>query len=171
MFEHVGVGFYQTYFDTAASLLSDDGVMLLHAIGRVEGAGVTNPWMAKYIFPGGYIPGLSEVIPRIEEAGLVVTDVEILRLHYAETLRAWRARFLARREEVLALFDERFIRMWDFYLAGMESAFRYDGLMVFQIQMSKRLETLPLTRDYIGEREAMLRASEGRRGKLRLAGE
>jgi cyclopropane-fatty-acyl-phospholipid synthase len=171
MFEHVGVGFYQTFFDTVARLLNDDGVMLLHAIGRVEGAGVTNPWMAKYIFPGGYIPGLSEVIPRIEKAGLVITDVEILRLHYAETLKAWRQRFTARREEVLALFDERFYRMWDFYLAGMEAAFRHDGIMVFQIQVSKRLDTVPLTRDYIGDRENALRTSEGRRDALRLAGE
>ncbi len=171
MFEHVGVSYYQTYFDTAARLLKDDGVMLLHSIGRIEGPGATNPWIAKYIFPGGYVPGLSEVVPRIEKAGLVITDVEILRLHYAETLKAWRERFLARKEEVLALYDERFVRMWEFYLAGMENSFRHDGIMVFQIQLAKRIETLPLTRDYIIERENRLRVSESRRHDLRLAGE
>lgn len=160
MFEHVGVPYFQAYFDKAASLLADDGVMLLHAIGRTDGPGSTNTWIARYIFPGGYIPALSEVLPAIERSGLVVTDVEILRLHYAETLKAWRGRFHARREEVEALYDARFFRMFDFYLAASEMAFRYDGLMVFQIQLARQQQAVPLTRDYIPRREAMLRRRE-----------
>jgi cyclopropane-fatty-acyl-phospholipid synthase len=111
MFEHVGVDFYETYFRRCAELLSDNGVMVLHSIGRSDPPDVTNPWIAKYIFPGGYIPALSEVIPVIERVGLMVCDIEILRLHYAETLRAWRERFMARREEAVGLYDERFARM------------------------------------------------------------
>ncbi|GGG49371.1 SAM-dependent methyltransferase [Chelatococcus composti] len=171
MFEHVGVPYYQTFFDTVARLLDDDGVMLLHSIGRMEEPGATNSWIAKYIFPGGYIPALSEVLPAIERAGLIVTDIEILRLHYAETLKAWRQRFHARREEAVALYDERFARMWDFYLAGSEMSFRHDGMMVFQIQLAKKVDTVPLTRNYIAEREAALRRREGQRSPLRLAGE
>ena len=113
------------------SCSTDDGVLLLHSIGRSEGPGITNPWIAKYIFPGGYIPALSEVLPAIERAGLLVTDIEILRLHYAETLKAWRERFLARREEAERLYDVRFVRMWEFYLAASEMAFRHQALMVF----------------------------------------
>src|SRR5262249_37244761 len=112
MFEHVGVGYYDVFFRKCASLLEDDGVLLLHSIGRPEGPNVTNPWIAKYIFPGGYIPALSEVLPAIEHAGLLVTDIEILHLHYAETLRAWRQRFLAHREQVERLYNQRFVRMW-----------------------------------------------------------
>jgi cyclopropane-fatty-acyl-phospholipid synthase len=160
MFEHVGVGYYGAFFDKAAQLLSDDGVILLHSIGRMDGPGATNPWMEKYIFPGGYAPSLSEVLPAIERAGLIITDIEILRLHYAETLRAWREHFLARREEAQALYDERFCRMWEFYLAACECAFRHSGLMVFQIQLAKRLDAVPLTRDYIGQNEAELRTKE-----------
>jgi len=171
MFEHVGVPYYKTFFETAARILKDDGVMVLHSIGRMDGPGSTNSWIAKYIFPGGYIPALSEVLPHIERAGLIVTDVEILRLHYAETLKAWRQRFHARREEVLALYDERFIRMWDFYLAASEMAFRHDGMMVFQIQLAKQQTAVPLTRDYIAQRENALRAREGKPRDLRLAGE
>jgi cyclopropane-fatty-acyl-phospholipid synthase len=172
MFEHVGVGFYDTYFRKCASLLAEDGVMLLHSIGRSEGPGITNPWMAKYIFPGGYIPALSEVLPAIERAGLLVTDIEILRLHYADTLKAWRERFLARHEEVERLYDEKFCRMWEFYLASSEMAFREAGMMVFQVQMTRRQGVIPTTRDYVAREEARLRRLEGgRRPPLKLAGE
>jgi cyclopropane-fatty-acyl-phospholipid synthase len=172
MFEHVGVGFYDTYFRKCAQLLGDDGVFLLHTIGRSSSPAVTNPWIAKYIFPGGYIPALSEVLPAIERARLVVTDVEILQLHYAETLKAWRARFLAHREEAERLYDERFVRMWEFYLASSEMAFRESDMVVFQIQMAKRKGVVPQTRDYIGQEEARLRAIEaGYSAPLRLAGE
>ena len=172
MFEHVGVGFYDTYFRKCSELLADDGVMLLHSIGRSDGPGITNPWLAKYIFPGGYIPALSEVLPAIERSGLLVTDIEILRLHYADTLKAWRERFLARREEIEGLYDERFCRMWEFYLASSEMAFREEGMMVFQIQLAKRQGVVPITRDYIAHKEARLRTLEGGRHRtLRLAGE
>jgi cyclopropane-fatty-acyl-phospholipid synthase len=149
MFEHVGVPNYQAYFDAVARLLDDDGVAVIHSIGRKDGPNTTQPWIAKYIFPGGYIPALSEVIPCIERAGLWVADVEILRLHYAETLRAWRNRFLQRRDEIRDLYDERFCRMWEFYLASSEIAFRYGGHMVFQLQLTKKVDALPLTRDYM----------------------
>jgi cyclopropane-fatty-acyl-phospholipid synthase len=172
MFEHVGVGFYDAFFRKCASLLDDGGVMLLHSIGRSEGPNVTNPWIAKYIFPGGYIPSLSEVLPAIERAGLLITDVEILRLHYAATLRAWRDRFLAHREQVERLYDQRFVRMWEFYLASSELMFRAYGMMVFQIQLSKRDGVVPMMRDYIGREEMRLRMVEGgKRPPLRLAGE
>jgi len=172
MFEHVGVVFYDAFFRKAAELLADDGVMLLHTIGRSEGPNVTNPWIAKYIFPGGYIPALSEVLPSIERAGLLVTDIEILRLHYAETLKHWRDRFMAHREEVERIYDQRFVRMWEFYLAASEMAFREQAMMVMQIQLTKRQGVVPITRDYIAREEARLRALEGgQRPPLRLAGE
>jgi cyclopropane-fatty-acyl-phospholipid synthase len=172
MFEHVGLGFYETYFRKCAALLSDNGVMVLHSIGRSEGPGITNPFIAKYIFPGGYIPALSEVLRAVERAGLLVTDVEVLRLHYAETLKAWRARFLAHSEEVERLYDARFTRMWEFYLASSEMAFRHQNMMVMQIQLTKVQGVVPLTRDYIGREERRLRALEGgHRPPLRLAGE
>jgi len=172
MFEHVGVGFYDRYFRKCAQLLDDNGVFLLHTIGRSGPPGVTNPWIAKYIFPGGYIPALSEVLPAIQRAQLVVTDVEILQLHYAETLKAWRERFLAHREDVERLYDARFVRMWEFYLASSEMAFRESDMVVFQIQMAKRKGVLPQTRDYIGREEARLRAIEtGYSEPMRLAGE
>ena len=172
MFEHVGVDFYDTFFKRCAELLTDDGVMLLHSIGRSEGPDVTNPWIAKYIFPGGYIPALSEVMPAIERSGLLACDIEILRLHYAETLKAWRERFMARREEAVQLYDERFALMWEFYLACSEMAFRKQNLMNFQIQFTKRQGTVPTTRDYLTREEAKLRGLErGRRPRLRIAGE
>src|SRR6187402_3228742 len=161
MFEHVGVDFYETYFRRCAELLTDDGVMLLHSIGRSEGPDSTNPWITKYIFPGGYIPALSEVLPAIERAGLLVCDIEILRLHYAGTLKAWRERFMARREEAVQLYDERFALMWEFYLAACEMTFRKQAMMNFQIQLTKRQGVIPVTRDYIGREEARLRALEG----------
>ncbi|HZZ62620.1 MAG TPA: cyclopropane-fatty-acyl-phospholipid synthase family protein [Roseiarcus sp.] len=160
MFEHVGAPSYDEYFRTVRRQLKDDGVMLLHAIGRNSTPGATNPWIRKYIFPGGYIPSLSEVLPAIERARLYVTDVEILRLHYANTLRAWRERFMANRAEAARIHDERFCRMWEFYLAGAETSFRVDGHMVFQIQLARRQDAVPLTRDYILEREADLRRRE-----------
>ncbi len=172
MFEHVGVGFYDAFFAKCAKILSDDGVMMLHSIGRSTGPSYTNAWISKYIFPGGYIPSLSEVMPAIERAGLLVTDIEILRLHYAETLKAWRERFLAHRNEVLRIYDARFLRMWEFYLAASEMAFRRQNMMVFQIQLAKRQGVVPITRDYIAQREARLRGSEaGPHTPLRLAGE
>ncbi len=172
MFEHVGVDYYDTYFKRCAELLADDGVMMLHSIGRPEGPGITNPWIAKYIFPGGYIPALSEVLPAIERSGLLVADIEILRLHYADTLKAWRERFLARREEAAKLYDEHFVKMWEFYLASSEMSFRKQNVMVFQIQLSKKQDTVPLTRDYITREEQRLRGVEAaKRPVLRLAGE
>jgi cyclopropane-fatty-acyl-phospholipid synthase len=172
MFEHVGVAFYDKFFRKCSAALADDGVMLLHSIGRSDGPGVTNPWIAKYIFPGGYIPALSEVLPAIERSGLLVTDIEILRLHYAETLKAWRERFLAHRDEVLRVYDQGFVRMWEFYLAASEMAFREQALMVFQIQMAKRQGVTPMTRDYMVRETQRLRALEGgQRQPLRLAGE
>jgi cyclopropane-fatty-acyl-phospholipid synthase len=172
MFEHVGVGYYPAFFRKSARMLADDGVMVLHSIGRSEGPSSTNPWISKYIFPGGYIPALSEVLPAIERAGLLVTDIEILRLHYAETLKAWRERVLAHREQVERLYDARFVRMWEFYLAGAEMSFREQNLMVFQIQLTKRQGIVPITRGYIAEEEERLRALETKiRAPLRLAGE
>jgi cyclopropane-fatty-acyl-phospholipid synthase len=172
MFEHVGVDHYDTFFKRCAELLTDDGLMLLHSIGRSTGPDATSPWIAKYIFPGGYIPALSEVFPAIERAGLLVCDIEILRLHYAETLKAWRERFMARREEAVQLYDERFARMWEFYLAAAEMAFRKQGMMNFQIQLARRQDVVPMTRDYIPREETRLRALEGgRRPRFKIAGE
>jgi cyclopropane-fatty-acyl-phospholipid synthase len=172
MFEHVGIDHYNRFFRKVAELLKPDGVAVLHSIGRSDRPTATSSWIAKYIFPGGYIPSLSEVIPATERAGLVVTDIEILRLHYAETLKAWRERFLAHREEVLALYDERFAKMWEFYLAGSEMAFRHRHLMVFHLQMAHRQEAVPLTRGYIEDAERRLRVIERNvKRPMRLAGE
>jgi cyclopropane-fatty-acyl-phospholipid synthase len=171
MFEHVGVRRYDEFFKTVRRQLKDDGVMLLHAIGRSSVPSATNPWIRKYIFPGGYIPSLSEVLPAIERSGLHVTDIEILRLHYADTLRAWRERFMARRDEAVRLYDERFCRMWEFYLAGSETSFRIDGHMVFQIQLAKRQDCVPRTREYIAKREEELRRREAARPLVRHAAE
>jgi len=172
MFEHVGVNHYDTFFRRSAELLADNGVMLLHSIGRSNGPNCTNAWISKYIFPGGYIPSLSEVLPAIERSGLLITDIEILRLHYAETLKAWRERFLAHREEVERIYDQRFVRMWEFYLASSEMSFREQNLMVMQIQLTKRQDVVPMTRDYIPREDQRLLAAEGRhRPPLRLAGE
>ncbi|MDA0260648.1 MAG: cyclopropane-fatty-acyl-phospholipid synthase [Proteobacteria bacterium] len=153
MFEHVGVGHYREFFGKIRDLLSEDGVALLHSIGRFDGPGSTNPWMRKYIFPGGYVPALSEVLPAIETSGLLTTDIEILRLHYAETLKAWRKNFNANRRKITQIYDDRFCRMWDFYLAGSEASFRYGGIMVFQVQITKQMDAVPLTRDYITDWE------------------
>jgi cyclopropane-fatty-acyl-phospholipid synthase len=154
MFEHVGLNHYGEFFTTMRRCLHPDGVGLLHAIGRSDGPAATNPWFAKYIFPGGYSPALSEVLPAVEPNGLIVTDIEILRLHYAETLRHWRRRFAANRDAIAAIYDERFCRMFEFYLAGAELAFRNENHMVFQIQMARHQAAVPLTRDYIASAEA-----------------
>lgn len=149
MFEHVGVPQYRAFFEMVRRCLAPDGVALLHAIGRQGPPDATNPWITKYIFPGGYCPALSEVLPAVERAGLMTTDIEILRLHYAETLRHWRRRFAAGRDTIAALYDERFCRMFEFYLAGSEVSFRREGLMVFQLQLAREVGTVPLARDYI----------------------
>jgi cyclopropane-fatty-acyl-phospholipid synthase len=149
MFEHVGVQHYPEFFAKIKQLLKPDGVALIHSIGRMDGVGTTNPWLRKYIFPGGYAPALSEVFPVIEKSGLWATDVEILRLHYALTLTEWHKRFQAHRAEISAIYDERFCRMWEFYLIGAEMDFRYLSTMVFQIQITKDVNILPLTREYM----------------------
>jgi len=153
MLEHVGAPNFRAYFDQIARLLTDDGAAVIHAIGRMEPPGVTDPFIRKYIFPGGYIPSLSQVTSAIEEAGLWMTDIEILRRHYAETLRCWRMNFWSRRADMVRQHGERFCRMWEFYLAGAESAFRFGRLFVFQIQLAKRAGALPITRDYMLEAE------------------
>jgi cyclopropane-fatty-acyl-phospholipid synthase len=153
MFEHVGVVHYRQFFRKVKELLTEDGVALIHSIGRMDGPAATNPWLRKYIFPGGYAPSLSEVVPVVERGGMWITDIEILRLHYAETLKEWRARFLANRDRIKTLYDDRFCRMWEFYLAGSEVAFRWGGHLNFQMQLSKRLDVVPLTRDYITDWE------------------
>ncbi len=158
MFEHVGQPHFQEFFDNVSRLLTDDGVMVLHSIGRKDGPSVTNPFINKYIFPGGYVPCLSETLQPIERSGLWVTDIEILRLHYAETLKEWRKRFFDNYDEIHAVYDDRFMRMWDYYLASSEISFRHLGHMNFQIQLAKRVDALPITRDYIGEAEADLRS-------------
>jgi cyclopropane-fatty-acyl-phospholipid synthase len=162
MFEHVGIGQYPAFFDQVKALLKPDGVALLHSIGRMDGPGSTNPWIRKYIFPGGYSPAISEVLPVIERTHLWVTDIEVLRLHYAETLKAWRRRFLQHRDKVLKLYDERFCRMWETYLVGSEMAFRYGGHLVMQIQMAKAVDTVPLTRDYMFDWERSHREADDR---------
>jgi cyclopropane-fatty-acyl-phospholipid synthase len=153
MFEHVGLKHYREFFAKVRELLTDDGIAVLHAIGRMDGPGTTNEWIRKYIFPGGYAPALSEVLPVVERLKLWVTDIEVLRLHYAETLRCWYERFQANRAEIARLYDERFCRMWEFYLAGSEMAFRSMGHMVFQMQIAKRQDAVPLTRDYVTDWE------------------
>ena len=169
MFEHVGVNHYLDFFERVRDLLTPDGVAVIHSIGRFDGPTATNPFIAKYIFPGGYIPALSEVFPAVEEKGLLVTDVEILRLHYAMTLRHWRQRFRGAWHTAVARYGERFCRMWEFYLAGSETGFRYENLMVFQLQLARQQMALPLTRDYVfaAERELRARHSGSRRMKAR----
>jgi len=149
MFEHVGINHYDTFFTRVKSLLAPDGVALLHSIGRIDGPGSTHPWIRKYIFPGGYIPALSEVVPAVERSRLWVTDIEILRLHYAETLKSWRCRFERNRDRLRSIYDERFCRMWEMYLVGSEVVFRRSGCMVFQMQLAKAIDSVPMTRDYI----------------------
>ena len=159
MFEHVGVNHYNEFFARLKSLLTPDGVALLHSIGRMDGPGSTHPWIRKYIFPGGYFPALSEVLPVVEKSRLWVTDIEILRLHYAETLKSWRQRFERNRDRLRAIYDERFCRMWEMYLVGSEVAFRRGACMVFQMQLAKAVDTIPLTRDYMLDWEREHRAA------------
>jgi cyclopropane-fatty-acyl-phospholipid synthase len=160
MFEHVGLRQYPVFFRTARRLLAPDGVMLLHSMAQTYRAAYNQPFMEKYIFPGGYIPALSEVVPAIERSGLIIRDIEILSLHYAETVREWRRRFLAQRERVLELYDERFIRMWELYLAGAECAFRFDQMHVAHLQLALDQTRVPLTRDYIPAEMARLAEAE-----------
>jgi cyclopropane-fatty-acyl-phospholipid synthase len=160
MFEHVGLRSFDEFFRCVARLLHTRGVCVLHSIGRTRPRPAPSPFIEKYVFPGSYIPSLSEVLPACERAGFLVTDIEILPLHYAETLREWRRRFLARRDEVLALYDERFLRLWEFYLAASESGFRMDRMFVFQLQLTRPQNVVPNRRDYIAERESALRERE-----------
>ena len=149
MFEHVGLPNYLTFFEKVNACLKSDGIALLHTIGRLSGPGFTNPFIAKYIFPGGYVPALSEIAPAIEKSGLLITDIEVLRLHYAETLAAWRRNFESAWEKVASMMSERFCRMWEYYLAGCEVSFRYQNLAIFQIQLAKQVDAAPLTRAYL----------------------
>jgi cyclopropane-fatty-acyl-phospholipid synthase len=166
MFEHVGARHYPEFFGKFASLLKPDGIALLHSIGRRDGPGFTNPWIRKYIFPGGYSPALSEVLPPVERSGLAVTDIEILRLHYAETLKAWRENVYASRDEIGQLYDDRFLRMWEFYLVGSELIFRHGYNMVFQMQLAHDIAAVPPTRDYVGVAE---KEQAARKPKLKAA--
>lgn len=156
MFEHVGRPHYHAFFEQVHALLEPDGVALLHTIARADGPGVTDPWTAKYIFPGGYAPALSEIVPHVERSWLWITDIEVLRLHYAHTLQHWYDRCMAKRAEIEALYDARFWRMWMFYLASAANAFRHDGHMNVQIQMTRRRDALPITRKYMRLAEAAL---------------
>jgi cyclopropane-fatty-acyl-phospholipid synthase len=167
----VGARDYDTFFSVVRRNLKDDGLALLHSIGRLDGKSPTNPWFERYIFPGSHVPSLAEVLPSIEKSGLIVTDIEILRLHYADTLAAWRGRFLSQRDEAKAVLGDRFCRMWEFYLASAEAGFRYGGLMVFQIQLARKLDTVPRTRDYIATEEARLRQTEQAKAACPIAAE
>lgn len=158
MFEHVGPRDYRTFFAKCRDLLTDDGVMLLHTIGRLGGPGVTDAFTAKYIFPGGYNPALSEIVTANEGLRLLLTDVEVLRLHYAYTLDVWYDRTVAARDAIVALYDERFYRMWTFYLAGAGAAFRFGGMVNYQLQFAKNRYAVPITRDYMLEEERALQA-------------
>jgi cyclopropane-fatty-acyl-phospholipid synthase len=151
MLEHVGEGNYAAYFAAVAKLLKPDGIALIHTIAKADGPAPTSGWTRKYIFPGGYIPALSQLAPAIERAGLFIADVEVLRLHYAETLRAWRLRFDQNRAEIAALYDERFCRMWEFYLAGSEASFRFGHSVVMQFQLSRQIDAAPVTRAYLAQ--------------------
>jgi cyclopropane-fatty-acyl-phospholipid synthase len=162
MFEHVGKRNYAEFFARIRALLADDGVALIHSIGYADIPAPINPFIRKYIFPGADVPSLSEVFAAVERTGLFVTDVEILRLHYAETLRHWRERFMARSEEVKALYDERFFRMWEFYLVLCEIGFRRRTLMVFQMQLTRRLDAVPVTRDYMVDVERQCTGAKAR---------
>ncbi len=149
MFEHVGVPHYREYFDHVSERMKPDGVALIHTIGRAAPPGATSPWIAKYIFPGGYCPSLSEVTAAIEDTGLYPTDIEVWRLHYAETLKHWHERFHAQEDKARALYDERFCRMWRYYLKACEHTFRHNRQCVFQVQLTHDQQAVPLTRNYL----------------------
>ena len=149
MFEHVGRKFYKKYFNKVYDFLNEDGIALIHTIGSINPPRGPQPWITKYIFPGGYTPSLSEVSLPIEKSGLIISDLEVLRTHYAYTLRNWKDRFMSKKGEVLQMFDEKFFRMWEFYLVSCEMAFKWSDQVVFQLQLTKKLEATPLTRDYI----------------------
>lgn len=159
MFEHVGVAHYGEFFAAMRERLTEDGICLLHSIGRMAGPSFTSAWIDKYIFPGGYSPALSQLLPEVERSGLWIADIEILRLHYAETLRHWRRRFESNRADIAEACDERFCRMWEFYLTASEIAFRFRDLMVFQMQLARRQDAVPLSRDYVTDWER----AQGRR--------
>ena len=172
MFEHVGVVHYDAFFEKIKQLLTDDGIALLHSIGHAAPPHTTSAWIRKYIFPGGYSPSLSEVLAATERQYLWVTDLEVLRLHYARTIKAWRERFAARRDEVAEIHDERFCRMWEFYLTAAEMIFRNGTAMVFQMQLAKQRDAAPLTRDYMLEaEEALLLADSSGPRALHTAGD
>ena len=149
MFEHVGRKFYKNYFNQVSNLLNDDGIALIHTIGSANPPRGPQPWITKYIFPGGYTPSLSEVAKPIEKSGLVISDIEVLKMHYAHTLRHWRDRFLGKKDRVLEMFDEKFFRMWEFYLSSCEMTFKWGDQVVFQFQLTKKFTSVPATRDYI----------------------
>ena len=157
MFEHVGTAHYRTFFNKCRDLLTPEGVMLIHTIGRVDGPGITDAFTQKYIFPGGYIPALSEMLKGSEGTRLMVTDVEVLRLHYGLTIREWYKRAMEHKEEIVALYDERFFRLWTFYLAGAATVFEHGSMVNFQVQYARNRRTLPITRDYMAQAEAGLR--------------
>ena len=149
MFEHVGRKFYRTFFNKIQAILKDDGIALLHTIGSVNPPRQPQPWITRYIFPGGYTPSLSQVTVPVEKSGLILTDLEILRMHYSHTLRHWKERFIKNKDKAIKMFDEKFFRMWEFYLTSCETAFRWGDQVVFQLQLTKELHTAPSTRDYI----------------------
>ena len=149
MFEHVGRKFYKTFFNKIQAILKDDGIALLHTIGSVNPPRQPQPWITRYIFPGGYTPSLSQVTVPVEKSGLILTDLEILRMLYSHTLRHWKERFIKNKDKAIKMFDERFFRMWEFYLTSCETAFRWGDQVVFQLQLTKELHTAPSTRDYI----------------------
>ena len=154
MLEHVGLGHYREFFGKVRELLTDDGVAVVHTIGRYDTPGPVNPWITRYIFPGGYLPTLSQLMPAIEEQHLLVTDIEVLKRHYAKTLRAWRERFVSNWDRARSMYDERFCRMWEFYLTSCEVGFLNNIVTVFQIQLAKDPDAVPETRDYIHDFEA-----------------
>ncbi|MBM4364071.1 MAG: class I SAM-dependent methyltransferase, partial [Deltaproteobacteria bacterium] len=160
MFEHVGVHHYGEFFAKVNALMKDDGLMVLHSIGHMSPPGTASPWLRKYIFPGAYSPALSEVFTAVEQHSLWVADLEFLRVHYAETLKHWHARFEANRAEIAKMYDERFCRMWEFYLISAEMMFRTGSQLVFHMQLSRRRDAAPIVRDYVVDRQREMMARE-----------